>query len=682
MVVGLMRTVDRTADEAWYINAGRSILTSGWEFPPTQVHGPVPFLATQLLVGDFPPGGVTVQDIPRDLLFRARLGMLPFFLLAGAVVFLWTRAAFGLRGAALAAVAFALHPLLLGYAGLAAVDMSHTAATLLVLFCAWSFVQRRSAPRATVLGASLGLGLATKFLILFQIPVVAGVVVLATRADPRPWRSALRSLLLVAACAVIALHACYGFRAGTALGLAPELHSDLLHSLLRRPVVGWLAALLPRPFLQGCDFQLSITPSGPPPYLLGRFAPIHPTYYLWVFLVRTPEWILLLFLVALPCLWRRARAGSRAERSAIWILVAGIALPLLYLSLLAPVQRGPRYALPQVALACVLLGVLGRRAGTRPFLGALLPALVLLLGWHLVELTRQWPDLLSYFNPTSGGPVAARRWFCDTNEDWWQHRRDGERLLREEWGPDLVLLPPVGGPRFGFLAASLECLCRPDRLDPGRSRSWLDPFRAEGALGASFWVFRVDAPAFERAARETGTPRVHADLALAYAGAGELERARASLALAKGDTRTDAIAAVIEKEEGGPPVSWEDARDRARAWLTLHREDLALRLAETYGVDTDPRLLELRVEIALFQTNVGSALAAADRWSGPVNARTNLLLSVAAREAAEPDRAILFLKACIEDLHRRGGDASHQEKALHELEEQIAEVRAFQRSLR
>jgi len=355
LTVWEMATLDATADEPTYFNSGRIIAVEGWEQPITRLHGPIPYYANQLFVGEFPRGGYRVKDDDRGLLLRGRLGTLPFGWLALAVVFAWSLCAFGPRGALVSAGLFALNPLLLAFGGLLAVDMVHTAAVLLCLFLTWRLLVGRDELRASVLlqvvciGATLGLAFATKYLAVLFAPFV--VLATGARVAGLGWRSGrLRALalglgaaLVTTAVAIVALHAAYGFSVATAPHDPAAYESSAVRTLVRLPLVGDVLSTFPAPWLHGVDSQAGVAEKPyRRAYVDGMYAHGEPTYYLRGFLWKTPEPVLLLtlwLLVFRVPRWLLGR-GTREETALARFLVPAMLAVGVYLSCFAALQIG------------------------------------------------------------------------------------------------------------------------------------------------------------------------------------------------------------------------------------------------------------------------------------------------------------------------------------------------------
>ena len=197
LVVGASRIVttydvfSETFDEGVHLAAGMELLDKG-KFTYEPKHPPLSRLAVAIgpfLSGIRSQGEGTIWGEGRAIihsgnaartLFLARLGVLPFFLLAALIVWLWTRQLAG-DGAALVATAlFTSTPLVLAHSGLATTDIGLTATLLALAFTASRWLTE---PRV---GTSVWLGVAGAAALTAKLSSVAFfgltvVLVLAVR---------------------------------------------------------------------------------------------------------------------------------------------------------------------------------------------------------------------------------------------------------------------------------------------------------------------------------------------------------------------------------------------------------------------------------------------------------------------------------------------------------------------
>lgn len=693
LVVVLMATLDRTADETSYLGAGHAILASGWEHEITRLHGPLPILANQIFATEFPAEWFELRTIDPGVIFRGRLGMLPFALIAGLVTYAWSTRLYGVGGGILSLALFVSSPLMLGYGGLLTVDMAYTAGVLGVLFLTARYFDRPTLARAALVGVGLGLACATKYLALFCVPVVlaaVGVAALRGTAGRSRVGSALAAVALAASIALVSLHACYGFTVGLGSGDPGAYQSATLASLVDTPVVGEVVTLLPEPYLLGADFQLAVGAGSHRPYLEGRIAAGHPDYYLWVFLRKTPEWLMAVFALALGLGVRRWFSGARrqavrGEYVALALLGTTAVGLLIYLSFLTDLQLGVRYVLPLYPFAFVLCGSLApwsaqgmaRWRHARLVLGAVLVLLA------VRDAASVWPNLISYYNPSSGGLRAGWRHFSDSNTDWGQALLPGRRQLQAD--PEVEILTRGGGPRFGQLAIELIELCRADPEAPERARHWIHAFEAHSNLGGAWWIYDVTAEAWEAFLADGGDERSRAELVVAYLGAaqrdggiidpGPLEAAERHLDALSPERGAplrglaNDLRAFAELDEAG-------AFALVETWTALGRYDRAeAALRDHPRLAEHPRRDEFLVHALARQYRIDEALDLAEQGDPSGSLASILLLSDLHRRSSGSRAAVAVLDRWAPTLTgpdaERARDARAALDALREREDAL-----------
>src|SRR5262245_6269156 len=108
---------------------------------------------------------------PAQMLTRMRLGILPFFVAAAFVVWLWARRYFGAAAAALATGLFTLVPTVLAHAGVATTDMPLTACLSAAFFALLLWAGTPTWQHSVLLGATTALAVVSKFTALGFLPV-------------------------------------------------------------------------------------------------------------------------------------------------------------------------------------------------------------------------------------------------------------------------------------------------------------------------------------------------------------------------------------------------------------------------------------------------------------------------------------------------------------------------------
>ena len=157
----------------------------------------------------------------RDNLASARVGNLPFFVLAALMIGLWSRELFGNIMAIIAVALFTTLPPVLAHAGLATTDMAVTAMTIATLFAFSRWLDAPTSRHAIFLGSAIACGLLSKFSFLIFFPVGAATLLAArfrsTAAPPAmPYRR-LAHIIGIALFSLLGVSAAYNFSRGTIL---------------------------------------------------------------------------------------------------------------------------------------------------------------------------------------------------------------------------------------------------------------------------------------------------------------------------------------------------------------------------------------------------------------------------------------------------------------------------------
>src|SRR4051794_28952083 len=258
-IVSTYRVFNQTWDEPAHVAAGMEWLDRGrYTYEP--LHPPLARVASALgprLLGIRSAGQENVWLEGNAILYAggrydrnlalARLGTLPWFLLAVMVVFLWTRRLGGPWSAVWAVLLFSTLPPVLGHAGLATTDMAVTATLALACWLTIRWLERPTIGRGLALGVSLGTAVLSKFSALLFLPAAFVAIALCRRGLParahdpklpsRAWtlRFVYLSLLLV-------LWAGYRFAVGPLIPPAPGTFinapaADALDRLAHAPVL-------------------------------------------------------------------------------------------------------------------------------------------------------------------------------------------------------------------------------------------------------------------------------------------------------------------------------------------------------------------------------------------------------------------------------------------------------------
>lgn len=486
-------------------------------------------------------------------LARARLGTLPFFLLALGCVWLLAdgrrRPAAGLTAVALTATL----PALIGHGALATTDVTFTATFLLAALALQRWFEAPSRGRAVALGAAVALVLLSKFSVVLFFPVMVAAFLGARRmagqgalplsaGRPLGGRVLAKQAALMAATTFIVTWAGYRFSFGRVGELTPEA-GGWLHILPPPSARTGLDALLlrtplPMPeLLHGFRFLLAHDRAGHDAYLLGKTAE-HGflAFYPVALLVKTPLPFLLLGLGTIVILvLRRLRLSWQGP--AIALAAAGI----LLLSLPSHVNLGIRHVFVVLPLAAVAIGrvtdtaVASLSGRARQAVALVIATLIVAQAGIAVAARR---SELGYFNALAAGDPAAI--LLDSDLDWGQdlfllrdelRARGVEDLKIGFFGtlhlcrhglPHLEALRP-GVPTTGWIAISenyyrhrstfklLKQPCDPkstygdEEQLPPRPFAWLQAYRPVAIVGSSVRLYHI--PALAAADDHDPSPR-------------------------------------------------------------------------------------------------------------------------------------------------------------------------------
>ena len=345
----------------------------------------------------------------------ARLGVLPFFLLATAIVFLWARREYGNLAAVMAAALFTTLPNVLAFSSIAYTDIVAAATQVGLFFAFVQWLDQATKRSALWLGFTAGLALASKATTVIFFPAAALAIVLGKWICTRTLvgenvapRQIVRHVAIAAALAILTLWATYGFSVGH-VREGMNLSADSIPSFRQFPAPvaragRWLVAsdpLIPVPALiKGVADAWVLNKEKPAAYLLGHIKEGGWWYFFLVGVaVKSPLPFLVLAGVGIISLktfdpQRRWRAMAPPLAALAVLLVT---MPVKY-------NAGVRHVMVVFPLLAIVAGsgcsfLWHQQEGRR------LPArigLIVLLSWQAVSTMRAQSDFLAYFNELAG----------------------------------------------------------------------------------------------------------------------------------------------------------------------------------------------------------------------------------------------------------------------------------------
>jgi hypothetical protein len=521
-IVSTYHVFNQTWDEPAHVAAGMQWLDRG-QYTYEPLHPPLARVMVALgprLAGIRSAGHDNVWLEGNSILYAggrydrnlalARLGVLPFFLLATLVVFAWARRIGDAADAVCAVLLFTTLPPVLAHAGIATTDMAVTATIALAAYCLTLWLGQPTRERSLLLGLTLGLALLSKLSALLFLPAAGVAVALCRRGEQRaseigsaPNRTT--RLRLTYAAALLTVWAGYRFAVGP-LTAPQAAHASAVPAAW--PSLDRLARakVFPAPALfEGLGQLAAKNRAGHKSYLLGEVRTTGWWYFFPVALaVKTPLPFLLLTGIGIVVAWRAYSGSDRRRR----LEPAAIALAILVVCLPSRINIGLRHVLPMYPFLAIVAGMgvggLWRAQRARPAARALA---VLLVGWQLAASARAHPDYLAYFNELAGR--HPERILIDSDLDDGQDLKRLADTLRARRIPEVSLayagsataaehgLPPIHWLEphqrvTGWVAASLYSIKLGSLDRPGHDDfAWLERYQPVALVGQSIRLYYI-----------------------------------------------------------------------------------------------------------------------------------------------------------------------------------------------
>jgi 4-amino-4-deoxy-L-arabinose transferase-like glycosyltransferase len=341
----------------------------------------------------------------------ARLGILPFFVLAAACVWLWSARLLGERGALVAVFIFTNLPIVLAHAGIATTDMAVAAGVVFSLYRLTRWIEKPDARNSVLLGVGLATALLSKFSAFLVVPLCSlAILMLYAVAWRRLPKIPIRSAAIVAAAAFVLMWGAYRFSIGRMQepvdsGLAGQ--SSFWAGVSRIPLP---AAQIP----DGLMLVRVLNHDGHPAFLHGEVRQTGWWYFFPVALaLKTPLAVLILAVLG--------GAVSLKSKGAVAFAPALCCLAILGACLFSHLNTGLRYLLclfPMLSIAAAQGTMyLWNQRRLRPVAAALVL-------WLTVSSLVAHPDYIAYFNELAG--AHPENILVDSDLDWGQ---DMKRLV-------------------------------------------------------------------------------------------------------------------------------------------------------------------------------------------------------------------------------------------------------------
>jgi 4-amino-4-deoxy-L-arabinose transferase-like glycosyltransferase len=443
----------------------------------------------------------------------ARMGALPFFIIASLIVWFWARRLFDNFTGIAAVTLFTTLPPVLAHSGLATTDMAITATFAAFLFVYTRWNDHPSLPQSIILGIVGAFTVLSKYTALLFIPAsVFSVTLLKWISDHDTSESRIpfsrRHLTIVFSIVVGLLIIWGGFRFSlssfTSRDLRPHKTIDriigskgVLHDICTHIVE---APILPAiDFFGGIYEAIAHNERGHNDYLLGKRSTKGWWYFFLVALtVKTPVPFIIFTFIGVFFLLEQARQQKYRQAFEPVICAVGI---LIACVLVGNIDIGVRHVLPTYPLFAITagFGAVGLwKVRHHVLLGRSI--VIVLLLWQLTTSFLAHPDYLAYFNELAGR--HPERILVDSDLDWGQDLNRLSKKLKELGIKKVAIayfgwadLDQFGLPEFepllpnqkvnGWVAASITNI----KKYPGYS--WLEKYQPVTIVGKTIWLYNI-----------------------------------------------------------------------------------------------------------------------------------------------------------------------------------------------
>ncbi len=477
-------------------------------------------------------------------LIIARLGVLPFFVLACAVVFWWASSEYGEFAGVAAVALFTTVPIVLAFSSLAYTDMAAASTQALACWRMAVWLDRRDLWLTLWMGLAVGLALLAKETSCLFLPAcflsLVALKLLVTRFNKttqiaadngshnrsykRTYKKTAKEIAVAAAIVCVMVWAGYGFSVGhlrESLQLSPESTISFHHfpgpvGKVIRGIVQY-DPVVPAPALvTGLRTAWFLNQGRPASYLLGHIKNGGWWYFFLVGVgVKCPIPFLAFVIAGLLSFRGFARDGRWTA-----MVPAACAFAILLVTMPVTYDAGVRHVLAVFPLLAIVAGCGcswlwhlqgGRWAWPRV-------ALIALLVWQVISTARAGHDTIAYFNELAGGDaskVLVSGCDFDCGQDLFALRR--ELQARHVTHANFALwtsadMRAMGLPEFdipepyqpvtGWFAISLRAWRFGDfRRHPFHTQyppdafDWLDQYQPVARVGKTILLYNIPARA-------------------------------------------------------------------------------------------------------------------------------------------------------------------------------------------
>ena len=506
-----------TTDEPVYLIAGKGLIERGfeWKYIHEKYHGPIPYLANQIFVGDFDPIKIEKDQDPITR-FKARLGMLLFLLILSISVWGFAREAWGIKGGLISLFFLCFSPTFISRGPLLCPDVAFSAFSTLTIWFFWRWLKKTDFKNLFLWASFSGIMLATKyssFLLIIPLPIISLISEIIRKEDKlikRLFNNTIISIFIAGFISMIFLHASYLFKAP----MFSEYDTSILKSgvfsfLFKMPILKVFLSFLPAPLVIGADYQNFICTCSNDSVFMDFFGG-HWAYYFVSILTKTPLPTIIVLLLSFLTIDK-----EKSKRPFIGLTIwVPFSVLLFYMSFINKHQNGIRYILPGCALLFVWMGrsilFLEKANKFIKFGWWILPI------WLVIIILAIWPYYHGYFNVIIGGPRYGYKFFADANCDFQQFYEEGREVIKKKY-PDIKIIGQNDGPRFGTIGIYTNHIKPRDPENPNRVYHWISKFKPVDNISSVWLVFSIKPKYFIQKIAE-GYSRSGKELCIAWLG--------------------------------------------------------------------------------------------------------------------------------------------------------------------
>ncbi len=514
LIIGALsvRNQSVTYDEPYHYQYGLNVFTgNSTRFDDSKM----PFSALNALpagVARTLPDGFLKENLAK--LYPARLMTLLFSMVAGFIVFHWSRKLYGPIPGLISLALYTLDPNLIAHSQLVTTDIYITG---MILFCAyslWKFASTGKTADGVIFAVLLGLAQLAKYTAVSLYLLLPIALLVNQQAQLRLafsqglgpiWRETRRYLLyaiIVLAISILVINLGFLFNRSFTNLRDYELKSSLFQAIQAKIN---LPIPTPYPYLEGFDWisaKESTNLGFIYIYLLGntRFGQGFPGYYIVASILKVPLATQVIVITALLVYFSdRQRRKSFFKNE--WFLLWLVFFYTIYFNFFYKSQIGIRYYLLVFPLLYVFVGSLFTNWNkfTRAQGITSLALGIFLLG----SVFSKYPNYLSYFNELIGDQKNAYKYLADSNLEWGQdthlleqYRKDHPRAKKAPETPGIITEKTTYYVSINRLVGAIN--------GPENYRWLRENFEPADLLGNSFLIYKIS-PAEIRKLCETST---------------------------------------------------------------------------------------------------------------------------------------------------------------------------------